>query len=135
MKRQAFGQRSMSIIVLLVTLVWRRSSVDLRSYRAHQEMSLHSSYERPRSYLEMTGGPGVALKPADWHSLQARGLFSKGNPKAYCPDHLALSLRVNVHYQRCAHSGDCDAAANIELDPWLEVTEIRSERYPSNATV
>ena len=135
MKRQAFGQRSVSVIVLLATLVWRRSSVDLRSCHGHQEMSLHSSYKRPRSYLEMTRGPGVTLKPADWHCLQARGLFSKGNPKADCPDHLALSSRVTLHYQRCAHSGDCGAAANIELDRWLEVTEIRSERYLGDATV
>ena len=128
---QAFGQRSVSIIVLLATLIWRRSSVDLRPCRGHQKMSPHSSYERPRSCLEMTEGPGVALKPTDWHSLHARGLFSKGKPKAYCPDHIALSSRVTVHYQRCAHSGDCGAAANIELDRCLEVTV----RYLGDATV
>lgn len=89
-------------------------------------MSLHGSYERPRFYLEMTADPEVALKPADWHSPQAGGLFFRGNPNAYCPDHLALSSRVIVHSQWCAHTGDCGAAANIELDERLEVTEIRS---------
>ena len=98
-------------------------------------MSLHSPCERSWPYLEMTGGLGVALKPADGHSLQVRGLFLRVSPKTYCPDHLAWPSRVTVYQQRCAHSGDCGAVMNIKLDQCLEVTKTRSGGYFDGATV
>ena len=88
-------------------------------------MSLHRSCERSRPYLEITGGLGVALKPADGHSLQVIGLFLRVSLKTYCLDHLAWLPTAIVYQQRCAHSDDCGAAMNIELDQCLEVTKVR----------
>ena len=99
-------------------------------------MSLHRSCERSRPYLEITGGLGVALKPADGHNLQVIGLFLRVSPITCCPDHLAWPPRETVYYQqRCAHSDDCGAAMNIELDSCLEVTKIRRGGYFDDATV
>ena len=85
------------MIVSLATLIWNRSSVAWRSCYGHWGKTRYSSCGTSWPYLEMTGGLGFALKPADGHSLQAGGLFLRVNPRACCPDHLASHSRVTLN--------------------------------------
>ena len=85
------------MVVSVATLIGSRSSVGWRSCPGNWGMSIHSAYEKSRPYLELAGGLGVALKPADGHSLQVRGLFLRVNPRTYCPGHLAWPSRMTVN--------------------------------------